>query len=146
MYVIGGMACSTVSGASPICCPQARKASAGAKAFSAPLASTDLLPLVKRGGQDTPNSRIARSKLARCPALLAGLGPERPSEAKARQRSDQARKSMCSPFALFFRVRLGCSARAEWAPESEGQRQQRKTQIFTAQVRDIAQCHTSHSH
>jgi len=65
----------------------AAKAKAKAKAFTALRAASPFLLLVQEKGtkeKDTP-PRTARMKLARCPALLAGLGPAPPSEAKAQR-------------------------------------------------------------
>jgi hypothetical protein len=54
----------------------------------------------KRSNQEKGDPGIARQK-APCPALLAGLGPARPSEAKAQPRSGRARTSMCSNIRAF---------------------------------------------
>jgi hypothetical protein len=63
------------------------EAKAKAKAFTALRAASYFLLLVQENvtkEKDTP-FRTARMKPARCPALLARLGPARPSEAKAQR-------------------------------------------------------------
>jgi len=57
-------------------------------------------PDVKKSNQKKGDPSIAL-RFAQFPALLAGLGPARPSEAKAQPRSGRARTSMCSNIRAF---------------------------------------------
>ena len=54
----------------------------------------------KKSNQKKGDPSIAL-RFAQFPALLAGLGPARPSEAKAQARSGRARTSMCSNIRAF---------------------------------------------